>query len=209
MAVDFWRVANLPMPNVNHVHVEAMFHASNRLIDRLTSLSGFANENMQRNAAWHFYDLGRRVERAINCCRVAKQLGDEGTTNDNLNTLLELCDSQITYRSHYFVGPMRAPVLDLTMLAPQNPRSLIFQLEQINHHLTQLPMLVADGLPERAQRTAKSLLAQAESIEAADLSPEALNDLEVHLLGLSDIIAQRYFLQFEKEDRAHSASFLA
>lgn len=209
MAVDFWRVANLPMPHINHVHVEAMFHASNRLIDRLTSLSGFANENMQRNASWHFYDLGRRVERAINCCRIARQLGDEGTTNDNLNTLLELSDSQITYRSHYFVGPMRAPVLDLTMLAPQNPRSLIFQLEQINWHLKHLPMLVADGLPERAQRTAKSLLAQAESIEAIDLSPVALNDLEVHLLGLSDMIAQRYFLQFEKEDRAQSASFLA
>lgn len=209
MAVDFGRVANLPMPNINHAHVEAMFHATNRLIDRLTSLSGFASENMQRNASWHFYDLGRRIERAINNCRIARHLSAEGTTNDNLNTLLELCDSQITYRSHYFVGPLRAPVLDLTMLAPQNPRSLVFQLEQINWHLGKLPVLVADGLPERPQRTAKALLAQTESIEAADLTPAALKDIEVHLLALSDMIAQRYFLQFEKEDRAHSASFLA
>ncbi len=209
MAVDFWRVANLPMPKVDQLHVEAMFLASNRMIDRLTALSGFATENMGRNAAWHFYELGRRVERAVNSCRVARHLGAEGTSNDNLNTLLELCDSQITYRAHYFVGAVRAPVLDLTLLAAQNPRALMFQLEAINMHLTKLPVLVADGLPEKPLRAAKSLIAQVESLEAEAITSELLQDIELRLLALSDAIAQRYFLQFEKEAKSNSASFLA
>ena len=53
--------------------------------------------------------------------------------------LLELADSQITYRQRYLMVAALAPVIDLVMLDPNNPRSVVFQLDRIEAHLAALP----------------------------------------------------------------------
>ena len=57
-----------------------------------------------------------------------------------LDTLLELCDSRITYRQRYVMVAARAPVIDLTMLDPSNPRSVGFQFDQIEPISTRCPI---------------------------------------------------------------------
>ena len=49
---------------------------------------------------------------------------------DDLDLLLDLVDCQITYRARYLVGVALAPVRDLAMLDPFNPRSVAFQIER-------------------------------------------------------------------------------
>ena len=49
--------------------------------------------------------------------------------------LLELADSQITYRLRYVMVAARAPVIDLVALDPNNPRSIVYQLARIETHL--------------------------------------------------------------------------
>ena len=66
--------------------------------------SGLAQENMNRVAGWRFLDIGRRIERAINTCRFARIFAGEQATADDLDVLLDLIDSQITYRSRYLIG---------------------------------------------------------------------------------------------------------
>ena len=44
--------------------------------------------------------------------------------------LLDLIDSQITYRSRYLTGVALAPVRDMALLDPFNPRSVAFQVER-------------------------------------------------------------------------------
>ena len=58
-----------------------------------------------------------------------------GAPNGGLDVLLELADSQITYRQRYVMVAALAPVIDLVMLDPNNPRSVVFQLDRIETHL--------------------------------------------------------------------------
>lgn len=208
VSADFWRVANQPIPLLDDNWAQSVMWASNTMIDRFGLLSGLAAENMARGPSWRFFDLGRRVERALAICRIARQLTYEGCGADEFGLLLDLFDCQITYRSRYLVGPMRGPVADLILLDPGNPRGLFFQVEQIAEHLAGLPTLLEDGIPEAPCRLSSAMLASLRAMECDSLHDEQLQDIETRLLGLSDAISQRYFLQYEKADTAQ-ASLLA
>ena len=83
---------------------------------------------MTRGAGWHFLDIGRRIERAIDTCRLARHFAADDATLDDLDVLLDLIDSQITYRSRYLVGLSLMPVRDMVVLDADNPRSIAFQV---------------------------------------------------------------------------------
>ena len=105
----------------------------------ISSLSGLAQENMTQLAGWRFLELGRRIERGILTCRLVRCFALPGAPDGGLDVLLELADSQITYRQRYLMVAARAPVIDLVMLDPNNPRSVAFQLDRIETHLAALP----------------------------------------------------------------------
>ena len=58
----------------------------------------------------------------------------------NLDWLLELSDSIITYRARYRTQPEWLPVLDLLLLDESNPRSIIFQLDGILKSLAKITL---------------------------------------------------------------------
>ena len=105
-------------------------------------------------------------------------------------------------------GPMRVPVIDLVLLDPHNPRSLLFQIARLAEHLASLPTLAEDGVPERPLRDTTAMMAELQSLEAENVSSEALKQLEAKLLGLSDAVSQRYFLPVERPDRSSQGSLL-
>jgi uncharacterized alpha-E superfamily protein len=150
---------------------------------------------MGRTASWRFHDLGRRVERAMAMTRALRLFGMPGATADDLSTLLDLADSQISYRQRYLTGIARIPVVDLVALDPGNPRSLAYQAERINERLRDLPVLSDDGMPEPQQAHGRSLAAALAMTTAATLEPDALGDIERRLAHLSESVARRYFLQ--------------
>ena len=164
-------------------------------IQDLSTLSGLTQENMNRVAGWRFLDMGRRVERGAHTCRIMRALAGDEATNDDLDLLLDLIDSQITYRSRYLEGVSLTPVRDLVMLDPYNPRSMAFQVATLKDHLAALPRLVDDGMPEAPVRLLTSLASQVEVQDAAGLDAEIAEGFEQMLLALSDSITDRYFLQ--------------
>lgn len=208
MSTDFWRVANRPVPSFDTDHTESLLNASNSVIERLSTLSGLAAENMVRSPSWRFLDIGRRLERALNTCRLTRQLACNDSQVDDLSALLDLCDSQIVYRTRYLTGPMKVPVIDLVLLDPHNPRSLLYQLARIEEHLAQLPLLIEDGVPERPLRETRAMLAELQSLDGANLTDAGVQRIEVRLLALSDALSQRYFLQFDRPDRSSQGSLL-
>ena len=111
----------------------------------IAALSGLAQENMTQRAGWRFLELGRRIERALMTCRLVRCFAFSGTIEGGLDVLLELADSQITYRQRYLMVAALAPVIDLITLDPNNPRSVAFQLERIETHLGALPKRNATG----------------------------------------------------------------
>lgn len=161
----------------------------------LAALSGLAQENMNRVAGWRFLDMGRRIERGVNTCRFARAFAHDDATIDDLDLLLDLVDSQITYRARYLVGLARTPVRDMVMLDPFNTRSLAFQALTLKEHLAQLPTLQDDGMLEEPSRLLLPLATEIETAAAADLTSARILTFERTLMRLSSAVADRYFLQ--------------
>ncbi|MGE4173681.1 MAG: circularly permuted type 2 ATP-grasp protein, partial [Methylocystis sp.] len=164
-----------------------------RSLHTLAALSGLIDENFNRVAGWSFIDLGRRIERAIGTCRFARQLAGDDATVETLDALLDLLDSQITYRSRYIAGAALAPVLDMAVLDPFNPRSVLFQAMRIDEHLAALPVLRNDGVMEPPRRLSVKLRAELESADARHLDAAVILAFEQRLMLLADKIAERYF----------------
>ncbi|MEY2927987.1 MAG: hypothetical protein RL367_2464, partial [Pseudomonadota bacterium] len=99
--------------------------------------------------------------------------------------------------------------VDLVLLDPGNPRGLVFQIERIDEHLASLPALTEDGIPEAPYRQFSALLATMRGMECETIDDDQLQDFETRLLALSDAIAQRYFLQYEKADPPLRETLLA
>ncbi|HTK35917.1 MAG TPA: circularly permuted type 2 ATP-grasp protein [Caulobacteraceae bacterium] len=164
----------------------------------LAALSGLAQENMNRGAGWRFLDMGRRIERGVNICRFTRMLADDDATIDDLDLLLDLADSQITYRARYLVGLALTPVRDMVMLDPFNTRALAFQVQTLKEHLSVLPSLEDDGMLEEPNRVLLKLAAEVETEDAAALDLDKMSVFERALMELSEAIADRYFLQGAK-----------
>jgi uncharacterized alpha-E superfamily protein len=139
--------------------------------------------------------MGRRIERGINTCRFLRSLADADATTDDLDLLLDLADSQITYRARYLVGLALTPVRDMVMLDPFNTRSVAFQVFTLREHLAALPSLVDDGMMEPPNRILRVLSTEIETAVAADIDADAVERYEAALLSLSTAVADRYFLR--------------
>ncbi len=175
----------------------------------IAALAGLFDENFNRGAGWIFYELGRRIERGINTCRLARQFAAQDATEHNLDMLLDLIDSQITYRSRTLIGVALAPVRDMALLDPFNPRSVAFQAKLISEHISALPLLRQDGLPEEPARLATLLSAEIAAEYADKLEDSHILAIEQRLAILAEAIATRYFLQGASHARAEKVLGLA
>jgi uncharacterized alpha-E superfamily protein len=200
LSEDFWKLLLNMEKSLLDARQDVLSEAeglaqAEHALQALATLSGLAQENMNRVAGWRFLDMGRRVERGVNTCRIMRRLADDDATQDDLDLLLDLVDSQITYRSRYLVGMAMNPVRDLVMLDPFNPRSVAFQVEALKDHLAALPTLQDDGMPEEPTRLLIRIASQIETEDAATLDGEVALVFEQMLMTLSNAIADRYFLQ--------------
>jgi uncharacterized circularly permuted ATP-grasp superfamily protein/uncharacterized alpha-E superfamily protein len=112
----------------------------NQIVNLLSAFAGLASESMTRGPGWHFMDLGRRIERAQNLLRLLDDLLVPIHRNSRqlLESMLDICDSSMTYRYRYLMSYEIGPVLDLLVVDQSNPRGLAFQFMQIVTHLDAL-----------------------------------------------------------------------
>ncbi|EIZ79753.1 protein of unknown function DUF404 [Novosphingobium sp. Rr 2-17] len=203
-ARDFWRIVSRPMPSIAVDRPQSMLSSARWLTEHFSALAGLVSENMVRSAAWRFLEIGQRLERAQAICRIGRRLTGAGEGGGDggeaLGVLLDLCDSQIIYRSRYLTVPMANPVRDLVFLDAENPRALVYQVADIVTHLAALPSNREDNLPEAPLRAARALLGELQSATADEITPERLEAIETSLLGLSDEISARYFVSFDRDD---------
>ncbi len=175
----------------------------------IAALSGLFDENFNRGAGWVFYVMGRYVERGANTCRLLRQFAGSDATEHTLGVMLDLIDSQITYSSRYLVGVALAPVRDMALLDPFNPRSVVFQVNRIDEGIATLPVLRRDGILEEPRRLTTSLCAELTTERAESLDDSRILAIEQRLLALANAIAARYFLQGAAHGRAEKVTGLA
>lgn len=197
LSADMIRLLDAPFPDRG-----VLLDRAGTLQRRYSALAGQAAEHMARTDAWRFHDMGRRVERAMATIRFVRAFGGPEATSDDLSTLLDLLDSQISYRQRYLTGIARLPVIDLVTLDPGNPRAVAFQVMAIHEHLSRLPVLSDDGLAEPQQEEARELAAQLATARADSIHDTMLAGIEGRLARLSDAVARRYFLHGAEPLRA-------
>jgi uncharacterized alpha-E superfamily protein len=160
---------------------------------------------MTQLAGWRFLELGRRIERAILTGRLVRCFAEAGAVDGGLELLLELADSQITYRQRYVMVAARAPVIDLVMLDPNNPRSMAFQLDRIETHLSALPGRNATGRLSPVQQIVASIATRLRTVDAAAIDDAVVIDIEQSLMKLSDAITAAYLSNNERSESVWEA----
>jgi uncharacterized circularly permuted ATP-grasp superfamily protein/uncharacterized alpha-E superfamily protein len=207
---DAWRAINdlatiIAMPLASGANESAITERVEAALRIISSLSGLAQENMTRLAGWRFLELGRRIERAILAGRLTRCFALPGAAEGGLDVLLELADSQITYRQRYVMVAARAPVIDLVMLDPNNPRSMAFQLDRIEAHLSALPGRSAAGRLSPVQQIAAALATRLRTVDVAAVDEALILEAEQMLMKLSDAITSAYLTNTERADATREA----
>jgi uncharacterized alpha-E superfamily protein len=175
----------------------------------LAAFHGLARENMTRAQGWRFLDIGLRIERALYLGTLLDAVlrSPEAENPSLLEAVLEAVDSSITFRSRYNLLPTVPAVFDLVLLDDKNPRSILFQINQLAKHFERLPEERSDATGP-AKTILRGCLMRLERADARELSKPAaqwanvalVNTIREILAGLpqlSDAIAAAYF--------AHSA----
>jgi uncharacterized circularly permuted ATP-grasp superfamily protein len=206
---DTWRV----LQDLEHAlsssrpsHRERRMVAQIALLDRvITTMSAFAGlmmENSTRGPGWRFLQIGKRLERAVQVTELllATFSAAPKDLEDVMQTLLRIADSSITYRTRYLTTLRPEFVLELLMKDPSNPRSLVFQLEDLVRHLDRLPKHRNTEGMHVSLRLAHGALAMVvdaplEQLCEGDMS--ALADLGRQIKGtlydISDALSATYF----------------
>ena len=164
------------------------------LLRKLAGFSGLVHENMYRFAGWRFLELGRRLERAIQIARVTAWLTGKEAPDGSLEMLLEIGDSVMSHRRRYSVNAGTQSTLDLLVLDPLNPRSVLFQLSELRTQIEMLPSGVEDGQLSPAAKAALEIETELRIAEPTTLTPARLDKLAADIGMLASLVASAYFV---------------
>ncbi|TIQ93732.1 MAG: hypothetical protein E5X44_10705, partial [Mesorhizobium sp.] len=163
------------------------------ILRKLAGFSGLLHENMYRFTGWRFLEIGRRLERGIQIARTLARLTGAAAPEGALDMMLEIGDSVMTHRRQYPVQAGRRTVIDLLVLDPLNPRSILFQLERLKAEIALLPSIGGEGHMSQAAKEILQLNTAIAIKEPADMTTQALDDLASEIGGLYNSLAKAYF----------------
>ncbi|MBC3921016.1 circularly permuted type 2 ATP-grasp protein [Undibacterium sp. CY18W] len=196
ISLDNWRAISKMRQDSPVEEQPSQAEAMRRLDDATEAamlMSGYAMDGMSRDLGWRFMSLGRRLERLQFQCQILRRgLAMDG---GDLEWMLLLSDSIITYRARYQARPEWLPLLDLLLLDESNTRSIVFQVDGILKTLQQMA-------PGRGPAGTEQLAALADELQA--LTPEAdlvggslyLADLLQRLIQTSETLSEQIGVQF-------------
>jgi uncharacterized circularly permuted ATP-grasp superfamily protein/uncharacterized alpha-E superfamily protein len=209
---DAWRILNrfarqfATPPPLEPLRVSGALNLLDDAIVTLSAFSGLVMESITRGHGWRFLEIGRRLERAMQMVELLRHglVFRPAMETGQLELLLEIADSSLTYRSRYLTSMQPNLVIDLLLLDDANPRSVAFQLARLREHIDQLPdSLTAVRRPAEALAAVRILtlvqLAEVNELVKPDADgdlnnlDQLLNKLASELRQLSDTLTRAYF----------------
>lgn len=221
---DTWRIVNdieKRLRSLTHHQPQALNGVLDVLDPLVTSLVAFAaltNENMTHNEGWHFLEAGRRLERGADIAALLRAtlvpVTAEPDETLTIEAVLGVTDSLITYRRRYRAGTRVGALLDLVFQDETNPRSLAYQLAQLQRLVNEMPTTQSQPARSPAQKIMLRLMTDlrlaeidqlAQTTNAADGSgarrealDQHLSTVEEGLADLSDALTAQYFRHEEQ-----------
>ncbi len=222
-STDTWRVLREmedAWQNASEVRHRGHYKMLSKVDNLITSMMAFISlnrESISREQGWILLDAGRKTEQClllINMLRstlVFRQ--DEQVEYIMQEAVLKSSESLVNYRYKYRAHLQLNLVLDLMLLDPNNPRSLLYLLERLKAYVEVLPKSQAGHVlsdQERYALQAYTLLKLANSAELSapdensgiyDKLEEFLSNLNVLILGISDAVSKMYFKHAQKQQQ--------
>jgi uncharacterized circularly permuted ATP-grasp superfamily protein/uncharacterized alpha-E superfamily protein len=186
------------------------------LLLALAGLSGFALDDMTQDDGWQLMMVGRRLERLQFLAEVVYHRLKSGAlpTQAELEWLLDIGDSTITYRTRYLASPCLSETIDLLVFDQTNPRALAFQWHAIEYSLVRVAASLG-GAPDDSLDAAVALVEEMQLTALEGDSPRAararqslaeqLNELSVAAAKLSDRLSLKHFSLIESDIRTVAA----
>jgi uncharacterized alpha-E superfamily protein len=186
------------------------------LLLSLAGLAGFALDDMTQDDGWRLMMVGRRLERLQFLAELLAQRLESGDTpaQSELEWLLDIGDSTITYRTRYLAAPRLAATIDLLVFDRTNPRALAFQWQAIEHSLVRVAVSLG-GSPDDSLDEAVALVEEMQLSAIEGDSPRALRarqSLAAQMAGLaaaagrlSDRLSLKHFTLIDAEIRMVAA----
>ncbi len=194
-----------------HTDLQFLQDTQDRIITALMAIAGAASESMSRDLGWHFFNLGRRIERALLLIALLRAVLTSRVAPEIevllLESVLAVTESFTLYRRRFRNRPQLEATLDLLLLDETNSRSLVYQLHAARQHLAVLPG--QDRRPYKREMrlvleaTTQLELANAEELAQADggIRPRLENllaGLGQHLGDTSNALTSTYFTHAER-----------
>jgi uncharacterized alpha-E superfamily protein len=182
----------------------------NALLLSLAGLAGFALDDMTQDDGWRLMMIGRRLERLQFLAELLAQRLRSGETpvQSELEWLLDIGDSTITYRTRYQAAPRLGSVIDVLVFDQTNPRALAFQWHALEYSLVRVAASLG-GAPDDTLDEAVGLVEEMQLSDIEGDSPRALRarqGLAEQLSGLglaagrlSDRLSLKYFSLIDVE----------
>ena len=182
------------------------------LLLSLAGLAGFALDDMTQDDGWRLMMLGRRLERLQFMAELLAQRLQSGATptQSELEWLLDIGDSTITYRTRYLASPLLGPTIDLLVFDKTNPRALAYQWSHIEYSLVRITASLG-GSPDDTLDEAVAAVAQMElnaidgdsarAVRARQALAEQLDVVAAAAGRLSDRLSLKHFSLIDVETR--------
>ena len=186
------------------------------LLLSLVGLAGFALDDMTQDDGWRLMMVGRRLERLQFLAELLSQRLRGGDTpgQSELEWLLDIGDSTITYRTRYLAAPRLGPTMDLLVFDQTNPRGLAFQWQSIEHSLVRVAVSLG-GQPDDSLDAAVALVGEmqlsdiegdsARAVRARQGLAEQLQGLCAASGSLSDRLSLKHFSLIDEGIRTVAA----
>ncbi|WP_375174907.1 circularly permuted type 2 ATP-grasp protein [Pseudooceanicola sp.] len=162
------------------------------LLRKTAGFSGVVVENMYRFYGWRFLNIGRSLERCDTLASILQSFADPDAPDGALDIALGVADGAMSHRRRYALEPSRDTVVDLLAHDAGNPRSLLFQLRELQGFAEGLPGATGSARPSALVRELLPLRTRLEVELPEDVSTEALTDFRAALSRMSDRLAEAH-----------------
>ena len=214
-STDTWRVLRTIEEELQrdidlsqHGHLE-MLHTLDDLITAIVAFIGLNRESISREQGWIMLDLGRKIEQSLLLITMLKATMvnryNEEIEYNLQQAVLMSNESLVNYRYKYRMPIQNYLVLDLLVFDPNNPRSLVYQVDRLKPYLKNLPKNQSGFQQSEYERLileAESLLKLTDkneltTVAEGDLKYKKLDDFLTKMYGLlsgiPDVISKSYF----------------
>lgn len=214
LSLDTWRILDSISEELNRMRKSATtlqqaYQSLDNMVVKLMAFYGLNIDNMTREPTWHLLNIGRFIESAVNNCTILRgMLGrsfDAESNKELMEDTLRCNESLVTYRYRYRSNLEMNGVLSLLMLHEDNPRSLIFQLSEIDQHLKTLPVqnemeLFSIERKKLLEAITKIRLCDVDTLSVLESESQEFEVLKVFLQEIidllhdtSDVVYEKYF----------------